>query len=194
MFAIDRTGACAILAFAVGCRPGPADNPPSLTDTTTAEFAWRCVDDGCDLGALAETPPALPVGSSGVGYEEVWGRFFHICSAFGIDGEEGWGMAPGVCRATTCADDSDCPQVFQFRDVAEFECAEGMCQARDISAHARDRLDVIDAQSLCFATAPRSATADQSAPDVAAALAAIDDACDNDGACSIPSECEAFSL
>lgn len=190
---VERACAGAAVIVSLGCRPGPGDNPTRLTDTTAAEFGWACDGEGCSIEELPSTPPPVAVGDAAVGYRTVWGRLFLICSALGVDGESGWGTWPGLCRATTCATTSDCPQLYPFRDVFEFDCVDELCQARDTATYSRDGLRIMEAQSACFAAAPRADTSDQNEPDIAVALAAIDASCDEDGFCSVPDECRAFS-
>lgn len=130
--------------------PGPEDNPPVLVDTTGIEFEWACDGSGCKLGNFGIAPACDPQESAIFGL--AWGRFYEICSV--CDGES----RPDGCRPVSCKTDSDCPQIFWYTEMAEYECRHGLCQNLDTDKFPTSSLDIYDLFTLCFADIDRMNT------------------------------------
>jgi hypothetical protein len=183
----------ALCVLALGaCGPSLAEqNPETVTDQSGTTFKWDCSkNNDCDLVRLGDVPP-LPVcgdEDSTPGYSYSWGRFLEIYATCFFDG--GWELSPPLGRITVCKDDSDCPQLVQYRDPYRFECRAGFCQSADHESFPPGALPKRrEMLLLCYGSTPRSASAPTQLP--SGLLAAVAEACPNESSpcVSIPEGC-----
>lgn len=188
-----RIPLCALCVLVLGaCGPSLAEqNPETVTDQSGATFKWDCSkNNDCDVVRIGDDPP-LPVCGGpdpNPGYSYAWRRFLEIYATCFFDG--GWALRPTLGRVTVCEDDSDCPQLVQYKDPYRFECRAGFCQRADHQLFPPGELPGRrDMLLLCYGATPRSASAPTQPPPEL--LAAVAEACpDEHSPCvSIPAGC-----
>lgn len=181
------------LGLAVGCGrraegPGPSDNPRTLTDTTGAEFGWRCNAIGCEIDRLPTTPEP-PECLDGVSSFTITSARFVSIAGSCVDPDGSWVSFGSWHRPAACAMDSDCPQLYGFSDN-EYQCRNDLCQNTDTIRFPPEEIQMIDVELLCYAPHDRSAT-DQLGSEIEATVTAqVSAACNGIanpfGLCELP--------
>jgi hypothetical protein len=172
---------------------GPQDNPSVVRDVTDVEFAWRCDDHGCDIGALETTPPPNECGSGKAAYSYRWGRFFDICSVC-LSDTAGihWSTTAGECRILACDENRDCPLLYEYAEESIYECSNGLCQNTDVGRYPRDPITQEQVTTLCYAVHPRAETSNPFSPVSQDVESRISAACPNANpldSCPLPEGC-----
>ena len=156
-----------------------------MRETTGNEVGWECDEStGCHATLLDSTfVPTCPADST-PGYGTAWGRFFSLWTHCGISA---W--STGDERLVACGTDDDCPNLYMYKDPADYECVRGLCQNIDEELYPRDELWPHHVAMLCLADIPRAETDNWLAPEVQHVEEIVSAACPSVDECHVPDEC-----
>ena len=188
-----RMAALALAMLALGCgsnqklEQGPT-NPPTLSDTTGAVFAWNCtipllLPDAsapvtCEVALRADSQPVPDCGpgSSYIYLNDT--TLARVCVTVPKAPQNQ--VVASMCRPVACDSTRHCPQFVE----SPFECRNGLCRVKGTDDSA---LTVVDALGLCLASVRRPASC-SARSDVATAQAEslVEASCGWDASSGLP--------
>jgi hypothetical protein len=148
------------------------------------EVGWACDDVPCDVVLIENSfVPSCEQGEKPT-YGQSWGRFFSLWSTCG---DAAW--FPFEERLVACNTSNDCPNLYYYKEPAEFDCIHGLCQNIDTDKFPRNRLLPFHVELLCYGNVPRTATTSLFDVEVERVQALVTAQCPSAGACTVPAEC-----
>lgn len=175
----------ALVSSLLACESSPLTleeaNPTTLRDQSGAVFDWDCSGEDrkyCKLSNIDGEPALPPCGDpKKAGFSYAWGQFVTLHAVcFSDDGL--WGSIGGWERLNVCESDDECPQMLAVDRPREYECRAGFCQSVDSYEPSPTWMPNWSFMLLlCTGDMPRY----QEYP--ADMLAAVDEACPNQGEC-----------